>query len=312
MDYFYIGHGLNHLNHMQAIIHDLDFFDNFLDIVNKFVHQCQFIISKTELNVYCRNPDSFQTSRLLLKTDVMTLKPDKDNEKEREITSCLICIKDILALKTAFSMAKQIEEIDSAKIDLVFKKSKDDSSSADVSQIKYTGKNGYSFSIVATAPDIIKNYISRDTTTQLDEDWAFMIDPKKLALAQSRASSIVKFDDANILLTKDTNSEKGRVLVKFSGKNESVNAVSIPIAERSIGSLEATKQLSHPYDEVCIHESSFRIFNILSVKEADSLRCFYNIKYNTFFLTSEIKNNDFFISSRLFAQMVKKESWSGR
>ena len=294
---------------MQAIIHDLDFFDEFLGIINKFVHQCQFVISKKNLNVYCRNPDSFQTSRLLLKTNVMTLNVDESTD----IDNCNLCIKDIVALKTAFNMARQIEDINKVEVELEARKSKENPHEMDASKLTFKGPNGYSFTIIATAPEVIKNYISRDSKTELDQDWVFLIDPKKLSLAQNRASNIVKFDEANILLTKDKDSKEGRVLVKFSWKSESVNTLSIPIASRSKGSLEKTKESGNGgYDEVCIHESSFRIFNILSVESEDALRCFFNIKYNTFYLTSKVESNaGYYIVSRLFAQMVKKEKWSG-
>ena len=286
----------------KAQIKNLLFFDEFLKVVGRFVSQCQFVLTSDELNVYCRNPDSYQTSRLLLKTNSMCL---ADDEKD---LVCEICIKDVIALKSALSLIVQIEDKNEASvsIDTV----QEDSNKETGLQISYKGPKGYKFKLKSGNYDIMKNFISKDSTTVLQHDWEFALDPKMLSLAQNKVSNIVKFEDVNVSFCKADGSDS--VLVSLENDaNKALNALEIPVASSSKGDFDnifddATSKITSK-GKICIHESSFRIFNILSVE--DDISCFYNKKYKTFFIASSKENDTgLFIKSRLFAQSVKAKN----
>ena len=286
----------------KAQIENLLFFDEFLKVVGRFVSQCQFVLSADELNVYCRNPDSYQTSRLLLKTNSMHL-----DDEDKDLT-CEVCIKDVTALKSALSLVVQVEDKNEAvvMIDTV----KEDAARETGLQISYKGDKGYKFKLKSGNYDIMKNFISKDSTTVLQHDWEFSIDPKMLSLAQNKVSSIVKFEDINVSFYKDE--ESGNVLVSLENDaNKSLNALEIPVACSSKGNFDsvfedASAKIASK-KRICIHESSFRIFNILSVE--DPIDCFYNKKYKTFFIASSKEDESgLFIKSRLFAQSVKAKN----
>ena len=95
--------------------------------------------------------------------------------------------------------------------------------------------------------------------------------------------------------------ENNKAIIELSSKKSaSINSVAIPISDSFEGSLKG-----FGYNEIAIHESSFRIFNILKASFKDELDCFFNCENNVFFITSKITSNEYYISSRLFVQMVK-------
>ena len=49
---------------LKATIHDLSMFENFLNIINRFVQQCEFDLHTDKVNVYCSNTRDFPSSRL--------------------------------------------------------------------------------------------------------------------------------------------------------------------------------------------------------------------------------------------------------
>ena len=57
--------------------------------------------------------------------------------------------------------------------------------------------------------------------------------------------------------------------------------------------------------EVAIHESSFRLLNILRATETKDINCFFNQDYNIFFIKSQLKQDDFWIKSRLLISIIK-------
>ena len=74
----------------------------------------------------------------------------------------------------------------------------------------------------------------------------------------------------------------------------------MPIADDYTGALP--KDLP----EVAIHESSFRLLNILRVIDKQNLKCFFNTQFNIFFVESKIKNEEnFYIKSRLILGIIK-------
>lgn len=275
---------------LKATIYDLALFENFLGVINKFVQHCQFVISTEKTDVFCKNPTSFASSRLLLNTNVIILNEGQD------INKINICIRDIVAFKSAISIVSQVENVVGIEIGLETVGGGDE---IFVKNIKYKSKKGGSFNLVTIDFDVIKEFISKDSSITLKDDWSFDIDPKLLDIVQNKTNNIVNLDEVSVYIKPKK--PNGEVIVELaSKKSTAMNSIAIPISNKSIGSLE-----KFAYDEIAIHESSFRIMNILKVNEAKDLHCIFNFENNVFFITSELKKDDYYIKSRLFIQMVK-------
>jgi hypothetical protein len=278
---------------IKATIHDIKFFDNFLSIINKFVQQCQFDLSTNEVNVYCKNPTNFSSARLLLKSDVITL------NKNQKYDNVKICIRDVIAFKSAISIVEQIEEVASIELNLDTVTSGGDDEEVFVKSIKYNSTKGGKFNLITIDVDVIKDFISKDSTAKLKQNWKFSINPKNLDIAQNRTNNIVNLDEVSVYIYPDY--EKNKAVVELSSrKSSSINSIAIPISNSFEGSLNG-----FGYNEIAIHESSFRILNILKANSNDELECFFNCDNNIFFITSKVELNGYFISSRLFVQMIK-------
>lgn len=275
---------------VKATIHNIKLFDNFLGIINKFVQQCQFILDKNGVKVYCKNPTNFSSARLLLDSDVITL-----NDKQ-EFGEVKICIRDVIAFKSAISIVEQVEDVESIEISLDTVQGIDE---VFVKSIKYNSKNGGKFNLITIDFDVIRDFVSKNSTAVLKKDWKFNINPKNLEIAQNRTNNIVNLDEVGVYIYPDDNT--GKAIVELSSKKSaSINSVAIPISDSSEGSLNG-----FGYKEIAIHESSFRIFNILKTADSNDIECFFNMDNNVFFITSKISFDEYTINSRLFVQMVK-------
>lgn len=276
---------------LKAKIYDLALFENFLGIINKFVQQCEFVLDTNKLNVYCKNPTAFSSARLLLDTDVIKL---NSNQKYQNIK---LCIRDVMAFKSAISIIQQIENINEIEIGL---NDIEDEGNVYIKNIKYKGKNGANFNLITIDFDVIKEFVSKETTTKLVKNWKFNINPRNLDIAQNKTNNIVNINEVSVYIYPD--SKNGRAVISLANKaSAALNSISIPISDSSEGSLEGFNQPA-----VCIHESSFRIFNILRVSNPNDIECFFNFDNNVFFITSHLKSeSQYSINSRLFVQMVK-------
>ena len=275
---------------VKATIHDIKLFDNFLGIINKFVQQCQFILDTDGVKVYCKNPTNFSSARLLLDSDVISL------NKNQELSEVKICIRDVIAFKSAISIVEQVENVNSIELNLDVVKSLDDTF---VKSIKYNSKNGGKFNLITIDFEVIRDFVSKNSTAVLKKDWRFNVDPKNLDIAQNRTNNIVNLDEVSVYIYPDEDTKKAIVELS-SKKSASINSIAIPISETSEGSLNG-----FGYKEIAIHESSFRIFNILKTTDSNDIECFFNMENNIFFITSKISLNNYTIKSRLFIQMVK-------
>lgn len=275
---------------VKATIHDIKLFDNFLGIINKFVQQCQFILDTDGVKVYCKNPTNFSSARLLLDSDVISL------NKKQELSEVKICIRDVIAFKSAISIVEQVENVNSIELNLDVVKSLDDTF---VKSIKYNSKNGGKFNLITIDFEVIRDFVSKNSTAVLKKDWRFNVDPKNLDIAQNRTNNIVNLDEVSVYIYPDEDTKKAIVELS-SKKSASINSIAIPISETSEGSLNG-----FGYKEIAIHESSFRIFNILKTTDSNDIECFFNMENNIFFITSKISLNNYTIKSRLFIQMVK-------
>ena len=284
---------------LTATIHDLTLFENFLTIINKFVQQCEFDLYNSGVHVYCVNPRDFSSARLLLDSDVITL--DK-NDKTKNVK---VYIRDVIAFKSAISIVKEVEDVTEITVDLEdidqskTKINKDDEDIL-IKSIKYKSKNGGKFNLITVDKSVIIDYVSKELKRALKKDLEFNILPKNLEILQNRTGNVVNIDEVSIYIYPD---EKKKVIMLdlTSKSSSSTNSIALPISETYTGSLN-----NFPYKEIAIHESAFRIFNILRTNDSSNLNCFFNVENNVFFIESKIASEtNYNIHSRLLVQMIK-------
>ena len=274
---------------INVTIHNIDAFENFLTIVNKFVPQCMIKIGLIDSEIYCINPADFTAVRLLLNTNLITLNENQD------LTSITICIRDIMALRSAISVVSQIEsDIKSIvlQLDTIIN---EETSELMVKTIKYSGTA--KFKLAAVDIQIIQRYVSSDLSHELKNCWSFDINLKNLDIAQSRTSNIVNMEEISIYLYELND----KVVVDLASRQSpTANSICIPISNSYEGNLKESG-----FTEVAIHESSFRLFNILKLSNNEKLNCSFNSDYNVFYLVSELSNNEFYIKCRMLVKIIE-------
>ena len=270
-------------------VHNLKAFENFLMIAGKFVQQGQLVITKEKSSFYCKNPKEFSTSRLLLDTNLLTI------NKNEEIDLIKICIRDIIAFRSSISIIDNVEQVETATL-LVEEFLTTDNEYVGKS-IQYKGKT--KFKLISVDFQVIEQYISKELSVSLNENWAFNIDPVRLDIIQNRTGNIVNVkDDVSVYLYTDD--ETKNVMVDLNAKHATyVNHIALPIAEESTGGLPDHMK------EVAIHESSFRLMNILRVTDKNDLHCAFSEDYNVFLINSELKQDSYYIKSRLLISIIK-------
>ena len=252
---------------VSAEIKDLKIFEEFLSVANKFVQQGQLIINKEKTSLFCKNPQDFSTSKLMLDTNSMKL------SSNTEIDEIRYCIKDINSLKSALSIISQVENVNECIVELENVPSVDREIYAKTIRYKGTAK----FKLISIDPAVIEKYITNELKTELSEDWKFTIDPINLDILQNKTGNIVNTtNDVSIYIYPDPSTKK--VMVDLNTRQtDYMNSIALPIANSYEG------ELNNKMNEVAIHESAFRLFNILKVKE--NLNCFFTSKYNIFFIS---------------------------
>ena len=210
-----------------------------------------------------------------------------------EIDEIRYCIKDINSLKSALSIISQVENVNECIVELENVPSVDGEIYAKTIRYKGTAK----FKLISIDPAVIEKYITNELKTELSEDWKFTIDPINLDILQNKTGNIVNTtNDVSIYIYPDPSTKK--VMVDLNTRQtDYMNSIALPIANSYEG------ELNNKMNEVAIHESAFRLFNILKVKE--NLNCFFTSKYNIFFISSEVKKGDYYIKSRLMNQIIK-------
>lgn len=282
-----------------ATIHDLAMFENFLNIINRFVQQCEFELHTNKVNVFCSNTRDYPSSRLLLDSDTISL------DKNQNYDCVKIYIRDVMAFKSAISIIRDInEDLDSIQIlldDVKNEMTFDNSEKILIKSIKYNSKKGGKFNLITVDKSVIVNYVSKELSRTLEKNLIFNINPKMLDILQNRTGNIVDSDEISVYIypNKDKN-EHNIILDLTSKKSSSTNQIALPISDDYSGSLEGFS-----YGEIVIHDSAFRILNILKATDSNDLKCFFNIENNVLFVESEIKSkNGYKIHSRLLAQMI--------
>jgi len=274
---------------IKTNIKSLHLFEQFLMVASKFVQQGQLIITKEKSSLFCKNTQDFATSRLLLDTNTLVI------DSSESIDSITVCIRDINALKSSISIIQTVEMIDSCILELEDVPNIEGELTAKT--IRYNGKA--KFKLITVDFQIVEKYVSKELNIQLTKDWEFYINPINLDILQNRTSSIVNVtDEVSIYIYPDQT--KHNVMVDLSSRQANyMNSIALPISDTYTGML--TNKLS----EVAVHESAFRLFNILKVSGEKALPCFFNNQYNVFFVSSEINENSFWIKSRLLSQIIK-------
>ena len=284
---------------LKATINDLAMFENFLNVINRFVQQCEFELHTDKVNVFCTNTRDFPSSRLLLDSNTISL--DK-NQKYSEVK---IYIRDVMAFKSAISIVRDINEdinsiqlsLDDVENDMGF----DDSEKVLIKSIKYNGKKGGKFNLITVDKSVIINYVSKELSRKLEKNLSFNINPKNLDILQNRTGNIVDSDEISVYIYPNKDKNEHNIILDLSSKKSSAtNQIALPISDDYSGSLEG-----FTYEEIVIHDSAFRILNILRTTKEEDLKCFFNIENNVLFVESEITSKDGFnIHSRLLVQMI--------
>lgn len=276
-------------------IHDLKSFENFLGVASRFVQQGQLIVRKEYSSLYCKNTKDFSSCRLLLDTNTLTLSAD---EKVDELK---ICLRDIPAFRSSVNIIQVVEQLNI--VDL-FVEEFADPDGLFAKFIQYKGKT--KFKLISVDFQVIEQFVSKALEAKdIPEIWKFNIDPARLDIIQNRTGTIVNVkDDVSVYFygELDTVTNKNMVIIDLNAKNSTyINHIALPIADESEG------KLPDDLPEVAIHESAFRILNILRVVNKEDLSCFFSDKYNIFFINSQINDSDnkYWIKSQLLVQVIK-------
>lgn len=275
---------------IKITIHDLKSFENFLSVACKFVQQGQLVITKDKCSLYCKNLKDFSSARLLLDTNLMTINNDQS------IDMIKVCLRDITAFRSSINIIELVENKNQAELELQ-EEQQNDINEIFAKTINYKGKA--KFKLITIDYQVIEQYISTELKQQItNKDWEFNIDPTRLDIIQNRTNNIVNVqDDVSVYLYGKDN----QVIVDLTAKKATyINSIALPIADNYKGNLP--KDLP----EVAIHESSFRILNILRVTNSEDLTCFFTSDFNLFMVESQLKIDDnYWIKSRLLIGIIK-------
>lgn len=274
---------------IKAEIKNIKMFEEFLNIVNKFVPQCMIEIGLDNTTVYCKNSRDYPSARLLLDTNLIQLK------EKQNVESVKVCIRDVVAFRTAIGIISQVDDkIETITINL---DGDFDTETGDyiVRAMKYSGAS--KFNLATVDFQIVEQYVSKNITNELKSIWDFYINPRKLDIVQNRTSNIVNMEEVSIYLY----SENGKVIADLASRQSpTTNSISIPISDTYNGELKDSG-----FEEVCVHDSAFRLFNILRVNGLDELNCLFDSTYNVFYLTSQLENMGYYVKSRLLVKIIQ-------
>lgn len=282
-------------------IKNIKLFVDFLSYATKFVQQGELTIYKDKTYLFCKNQQDFSTNKLVLETNSMILnfKYPYDYIK--------FCTKDLISLKSALSIVMQVENKNDCILSLEdlppmeFKDKHIDQNGDEfyTSRIEYYAKslkyNGTAkFKLIAVDNKVIENFVTNNIKNTLVPMCSFDINPINLDLLQNRTSAIVNIEsDVSIIMLIDPDTNK--VIIDLNTRQTDYsNSISLPIADEYEGKLPK---------ELIFHESAFRIFNLLKVKE--NLHAMYVKEFNVLVIDSEIKNEDYYIKSRLLNGLIK-------
>lgn len=286
---------------VKVEIKNIKLFVDFLSVATKFVQQGELTIYKDKTSLYCKNTQDFMASKLVLDTNTMVLDFKYKNDFLK------FCTKDLISLKSALTIVMQVENINSCILELEelppqsFQDKKIDKDGKEYTELrieyyakslKYTGVA--KFKLIAVDNKVIENFVTAKIKNELIPSCEFDINPINLDLLQNRTSAIVNVEtDVSVFLLIDP--ETNKIIIDLNTRQtDYANSISLPIAETYTGKLNK---------ELVFHESSFRIFNILKVKE--KLHGAYIPSFNIFVINSEINQDEYYIKSTLLNSCLK-------
>ena len=273
---------------IKVTIHNLKSFETFLSVACKFVQQGQLVITKEKCSLYCKNLKDFSSARLLLDTNLLTINTDQS------LDIIKVCLRDISAFRSSIDIINLVENKNQAELEL---EEQQEENEYFAKTINYNGKA--KFKLITIDLQVIEQYISTELKQQISiKDWEFNIDPARLDIIQNRTNNIVNVqDDVSVYLYGKDN----QVMVDLTAKKSNyINRIALPISEQYIG------KLPDDLSEVAIHESSFRILNILRVTNQEDLKCFFTSEFNLFMVESQLNmEQNYWIKSRLLIGIIK-------
>lgn len=289
---------------IKAEIKNIKLFTEFLSVATKFVQQGQLTIYKDKTALYCKNQQDFMTSRLILETNSMCL------DFKSPLDTIKFCLKDLISLKSALTIVMQVENKNTCTIELEdvppveFEDTKVDERGEKYTvrrfenfakSLKYTGIA--KFKLISVDFRVIENFVSDALKSMVAYTFEFDINPINLDILQNKTSAIVNVStDVSIFLLVDP--ETNKVVVDLNTRQTDYsNSISLPIADEYKGQLTAKN------NELVFHESAFRLFNILKVREG--LHAGYTTKNNALVITSEINQEDCYLKSLLITAVIK-------
>lgn len=287
---------------INAEIKDLKLFVEFLGIASRFVQQGELVIFKDKTALYAKNLQDFLMSRLILETNSMIL------DFKYKYDYIKFCLKDLTALRSALNIILQVENINSCILELddlppmeFIDIKKDPATGNDIQtkrieyfakSLRYTGVA--KFKLIAVDNKVIDNFISKGLSHEITEDFSCIVNPVNLDILQNKTNSIVDVTKdvyVYLLIDPDTN----KVVIDLNTREtDYTNSISLPIADTYVGAI--------PY-ELKLHESAFRIFNLLRVKE--NLKLIFSSAHKAIILKSEINHDNFYIKSILLNGIIK-------
>lgn len=199
---------------------------------------------------------------------------------------CDLCVRNVIALKSALETVKKLDkDISSIELEL-----EETGYCGEIGAISYGNEDNVGFRLVTIDKEVISNNLDRDIRTELNRDWCFKIDPEKLDIAQNKTGSIVNMNETGCYLKKG--SSGAAMVVLTSRKSKNSNSVSIPISETSTGNL---------HGEIAIHESAFRLMNVIRAKE---LVAAFDATNNALVVKCALEKDGFYVKSRMLSGLV--------
>lgn len=279
-------------NVTQIVMKDVKSVIKFLTTVMRYVDRGKFEISKDMCGLYCKNPsEQFNNSRLILKTNLITLSDDSD------LDSIVVSFSDFSSLKSSLSIIdtvtpKQISGDDVAvKFDVSY-------TAVDgqyiASEVSYVGETEINLKTVN--PEILSNFVTTDLKSQITGDWTFHLDPVNWNILLSKTASIVNYDTSSLYLYSKNNKVFAQIASRTTTYN---NSIGLYISDKYQGEIPAD------YKEVSISDSSFRMFNLLQLNDSNNIIIKYNHKNKVFVSESVDKDdNGFYVACVFLCRII--------
>ena len=275
-------------NNTFIVMKDVKAVIKFLTTVMRYVDRGKFEINKNMCSLYCKNPsEQFNNSRLILKTNLITLKSDSD------IDSISISFSDFSSLKSSLAIIDTVNQNNddtSVEFNVCY-------SSVDgqyiASDLSYTGNT--EINLKAVNPEILTNFITTDLKSAITGDWVFHLNPINWNILLSKTSSIVNYDTSSLYLMCKNNKVFAQIASRLTNYS---NSIGLYISDQYQG------EIPPEYKEVSVSEPSFRMFNLLQLNDSENIIIKYNHKNKVFVSESVDKNDDYYVACVFLCRII--------